>query len=574
MQGSGEPLDLSFCTVPHPVTFWETTFDATAYMRGAHLPALSIVACKLTGLEATGIRLEQYLDVRGTEVSGALRLDGAKIGGALDCSGAVLSNAGDDALFADRVEIAGSMFCGSGFIATGTVRLVGARIGGQLECSGATLSNRGGDALAADGAEIAGGVFLRDGSAAGTLRLLDARIGGVLDCSGAALSNEGDDALLADRAAIVGGVFFRDGFNATGRLRFRGARIASLDCSGATFNNKGGDALAADGAEIAGVVYLREGFNATGTVRLVGARIGGQLECSGATLSNRGGDALAADGAEIGAVFLRAGFSAVGMLRLVGATIAGQFALLDATLVNPNAIALNARSALLRDSLIFRNVRVVGGIDLFRARATSLDDDVGKADDPLGSWRGVEPLVLDGFAYDRFGQDTNSDSKLRRGWLRKTFGFEQGAWQQLIEVYRKQGRDDDATRTAVAMHNDRMARAGLPRHRKAGRYVLRVVVGHGYRPWLALIWGGAIVAAFGLVVWHWSEMFVPGKTGVTGSPQPIAYSADTFLPIINLGQADDWTPTGWVRWVTWSVILLGWSLTTIFVTGFTRIVRS
>ena len=58
------------------------------------------------------------------------------------------------------------------------------------------------------------------------------------------------------------------------------------------------------------------------------------------------------------------------------------------------------------------------------------------------------------------------------------------------------------------------------------------------------------------------------------SLQPVAYATDTFLPIINLYQADDWTATGWVRWVDWSVILLGWALTTLFVAGFTRIARS
>jgi len=123
------------------------------------------------------------------------------------------------------------------------------------------------------------------------------------------------------------------------------------------------------------------------------------------------------------------------------------------------------------------------------------------------------------------------------------------------------------------MHEDRVARAGLPWYRRWGRRVLWAVVGHGYRPWLAGIWAAAIIAAFALVVWHWSGMFVP-EGDVTGSPQPIAYAADTFLPIVNLGQADDWMPTGWIRWVVWSVILLGWSLSTIFVAGFTRIVRS
>ncbi len=73
--------------------------------------------------------------------------------------------------------------------------------------------------------------------------------------------------------------------------------------------------------------------------------------------------------------------------------------------------------------------------------------------------------------------------------------------------------------------------------------MLGAVIGHGYRPWLAGIWAVGIVAAFALVVWHWSAMFAPEKQSVTGSPQPIAYSADTLLPIVDLGQADSWMPT-------------------------------
>src|SRR6266542_4929389 len=84
---------------------------------------------------------------------------------------------------------------------------------------------------------------------------------------------------------------------------------------------------------------------------------------------------------------------------------------------------------------------------------------------------------------------------------------------------------------------------GLPWYRRAGRRVLGAVIGHGYRPWLAGIWAVGIVAAFALVVWHWSAMFAPEKQSVTGSPQPIAYSADTLLPIVDLGQADSWMPT-------------------------------
>ena len=165
-------------------------------------------------------------------------------------------------------------------------------------------------------------------------------------------------------------------------------------------------------------------------------------------------------------------------------------------------------------------------------------------------------------------------AELTSGQEGQARGFQQGAWQQLIEVYRAQGRDDDATRAAIAMHNDRVKRAGLPWYRGWGRQVLRVVIGHGYRPWLAGVWAAAIITVFALVVWQWSGMFVAETEDLAGSPQPVAYAADTFLPIVDLGEAKDWKPTGWVRWVEWSVILFGWALTTIFVAGFTRIVRS
>jgi hypothetical protein len=123
------------------------------------------------------------------------------------------------------------------------------------------------------------------------------------------------------------------------------------------------------------------------------------------------------------------------------------------------------------------------------------------------------------------------------------------------------------------MQNDRLTRGGLSWYRRAGRYVLRAVVGHGYRPWLAGAWAVAIIAIFALLVWQFPGMFV-SNPGVRGSPQSVAYAADTFMPIVDLGQKDDWQPIGWMRWLDWTVILLGWALTTIFVAGFTRIVRS
>jgi hypothetical protein len=521
------PLDLSFCTIPHPLRFEATTFDAAPDLTEAHLPALWIDGCSLPGLQAYRIQTDT-LSLESSDIKGEVLLMDARIGGQLNCSGATLTNEGDSAFSADGAEIGGFVFLNDGFSATGAVGLSGAKIGGALSCSGATLTNEGDNALFADGAEIRGIVNLRGGfRATGAVWLLGARIGGSLDCSGATLTHEGDNALIADLAEITGSVQLTNGFSATGGVGLSGTKIRSqLNCSGATLTHEGENALVADGAEIGGEVFLSDGFNATGTVRLPNARIGGNLTCNLATLANGGDNAM----------FAR------------GVTIDG--------------------------ALIFHNVSVTGGLDLFRARATTLHDDLGQADHPLGSWSAVAPLVLDSFAYARFAPEAEWDSTLRRQWLEQTTGFQQGAWQQLIEVYRAHGRDDEATRAAIAMHNDRVKRAGLPWYRRWGRRVLRVTVGHGYRPWLAGIWAAAIIAAFALVVWNWAGMFVPETGGLGGSPQPVAYAADTFLPIVDLGEAGDWMPTGWVRWVDWSVILLGWALSTIFVAGFTRIVRS
>jgi hypothetical protein len=573
-----EPLDLSFCTVPHPLRFELSTFDEPVNLIGAEFPRLWFASCALGGLQADGARIENDLRLISSRMHGEARLAHANIGTQLACSGAELAGENDVALMADSLEVGGTAFFND-LAATGTVRLLGARIGGQLEFNNATLSCEGsdGDALDAEAAEIALGVLVMGSWVTGRVSFKRARIGGQLDCSSTTLMNEDGVALDADEVVIGSLASLGNGFRAVGEINLRGAKIAGqLQCSAATLRcPKDGSPFNADGIDV-GHDFVCEGSRTTGgEVRLLGAKIGGQFNCSGAAFANEGGVALGADRVEVGGgVFLIGGFNATGEVRFPRSKIGSQLVCAHASLANDVGVALMARDAAITDELIIGDVQIDGGVDLSGARAAILDDDLGRRADPLGSWAGVRPLILEDFAYARFDNRANWDAGLRRNWIQQTAGFQPAAWQQLIEVYRAQGRDEEATGTAIAMHNDRMARAGLPWHRLAGRYVLRAVVGHGYKSWRALIWGAAIVTAFALVVWNWSEMFVPAGEGVAGSPQPVAYSIDTFLPFISLGQADDWVPTGWVRWVTWSVILLGWSLSTLFVAGFTRIVRS
>jgi hypothetical protein len=56
--------------------------------------------------------------------------------------------------------------------------------------------------------------------------------------------------------------------------------------------------------------------------------------------------------------------------------------------------------------------------------------------------------------------------------------------------------------------------------------------------------------------------------------EPLAFTLDAFLPIVNLRQQDFWVPKSHDGFgyavLMWSLILIGWTLTTTVVIGFTN----
>ena len=130
-----------------------------------------------------------FLRVQGQhrfESHGEIRFLGARIGGDLSCTGAQLkARDGLNTLSADRAEIAGSVFLRvqgqHSFESQGEIRFLGATLGGNLECDGAQLkASDGQNALSADRAEIAGHVFLiGDLSCKGSLTFISTDVAGV-----------------------------------------------------------------------------------------------------------------------------------------------------------------------------------------------------------------------------------------------------------------------------------------------------------------------------------------------------------------------------------------------------------
>jgi len=54
----------------------------------------------------------------------------------------------------------------------------------------------------------------------------------------------------------------------------------------------------------------------------------------------------------------------------------------------------------------------------------------------------------------------------------------------------------------------------------------------------------------------------------------LAYSIDAFVPILDLQQEVNWIANkGWVHWYMWAHIILGWFFTTLFVVGFSGLIK-
>jgi hypothetical protein len=333
-------------------------------------------------------------------------------------------------------------------------------------------------------------------------------------------------------------------------------------------------------------------------VRLVRATIGGDLDCDNGTLFNaHGRHALNANGIKVtGNAFLRHAFVAGGLM-LIGATVGGD---LDCTDTKP----LEGYSLLL---------------DLQGASAAGLADNEN-------CWPTYGRLFLDGFTYQRFaGTTVPRDAISRLKWLRlqnRNRGLATQPYQQLAKVLESEGDEQGARKIRVAMEDDLLT--SFPLYTRPWRWILKCTVAYGYQPGRALYW------AFGFVLLGYLSFALGYRGGViaptdkdafadfqannlsSGYPpfNVFVYSLDSFLPIINLGLKDKWTPnpklsdprlnrpqngtwlgdgvatlvpsvTRWwpfdsgrtLRGYLWIHIIAGWVLITLFAAGFTGIIR-
>ncbi|MGW4894771.1 oxidoreductase [Kitasatospora sp. NPDC004240] len=432
------------------------------------------------------------------------------------------------------------------------VRLAGARVTGRLDLGGAATVCE----LRLEGCHFEDCVVLREASLKST-GMVGCRIPGL---DGWLLKVDGN---LFFQGSVIDGRLTLTRAHIVGELRLSGVRLTATELldvrvPGSPADNAGAWALWAGGLVMEGGCFARDGFHARGGLRLVGARFGGGLFMEKARIENPGGDALTGDDLTASTLILSDGFTATGSIRLPGAAVRSRLSL-DAAVLDGGAVALDGRRLTAGDLQLTPAAVPVGAVDLQDARAVVLHDNAR-------SW--PSDTRLDGFTYGSIqvpaaGPEPVAD---RLAWLARLPGYSPQSYEQLAAWYRKIGHDDDARRVLLEKQRRRRRTLG-PSGRLWGR-LLDATVGYGYRPWQSVLWLAGLALIGTLAFSRGTPHEVKPGEGVPFNP--LVYTLDLLVPVGGLGQRTAWYWTGPQQWFGYSLIAVGWLLTTAVIAGIGR----
>jgi hypothetical protein len=546
---------------------------------------------------------------------GELRLPGARITGNADLAGAHLASPTGDTIDLTGVDVGGSLIASrhptardQTFTSAGRVLLAGARVGGDLVLSGARIRTvadpedaeeaaegsrvpvlpvgivDAAACLVADRIRVEGNAELDDGlHTTGTLRVPGMVVAGYLRLSGAQLdgprgASDRGIALLADGMEVGGDIEGRDGgagaLTASGQVRLVDAHVrGTASLSGITLAAPDGYALLGDRLRVGGELYLRRA-HITGTVRLQNAHIGSTLDCERAVLTKPRlrpdatmRPSLDLRSATIGKDLLCVGrFVAEGGVRLrvaeVGKSVQFSAARLGST-PQKSRYAINAYGLVTTDLVLSPDGPPGGMVRLDQARAGSF------ADAPQ-LWDARGGVSVEGFEYQLLVDPPGVGVAQRLRWLERVQpDYAPGPYDLLAAAYRRAGHEERAERVLMERQSRRYAEAG-PAARVWG-WLQHWTVGFGYRPWLAAGW--LVLAWVAGSIWFLGHVPTPVDDGQHPVFNAWLLSADTLLPIVNLGQDGYWRLDGASQWVGSGLITIGWILATTAAAGAARILK-
>jgi len=94
-------------------------------------------------------------------------------------------------------------------------------------------------------------------------------------------------------------------------------------------------------------------------------------------------------------------------------------------------------------------------------------------------------------------------------------------------------------------------------------------VGYGYRTWLAGAWIAALAFVGSFVFAAAYPAHMHQSATVVPKFNPLVYTLDVLLPIVDLDQQKAWIAQGGAQIWSWVLICAGWLLTTAVVAGLT-----
>jgi hypothetical protein len=602
-------LALENCTVHGPIVLPDARIEGPLRLSDTRLDVPARHALVGVRMVVRGV-----LDARRLRAEGEVQLSGARVDGNIDFRGAWLARPGGDALEASGVQVGGNLRCDRGLHSQGRVVLAGASVAGNAVFSGATLRGttdsdepavlvlpRGSAdpsaALVADRLAVQGNLVLDAGfTATGTVRLTNARVGGYLRLSGATLggpvdpgTDNGDQprpvpvALAADGIEILGDLEARgsvprtqqsDGTGplcAHGQIRLVGAQVhGSASLTGVALRGPGLDVLFADRLRVGGSLFLR-GVTVSGSIRLHHAHIGSTLDCTGAELEaprcrpdGSTKASLDARATTIGKdLFASRGFTAAGGVRLSLADVSKSVNFTGARLGGPGkgVSALHARGMTCQELGLRCAEPPFGDVSLSCVVAGSVFDD-----QQLWATRGE--VDIEDFQYHSLTAWPEVPVATRLGWLRSVLpDYDPDPYDHLAASYRDGGHDDHADTVLLAKQRHRHSG-----NRPVGRlwgWLQEWTVGYGYRPWRAG-WWLAVCWLLGSL-WFTEHQLPRLDNGQDPSWQPVIYTADLLVPVVNLGQDGLWRTSGSSAWVASLLTAVGWLLLSTGAAGATRI---
>lgn len=458
-------------------------------------------------------------------------------------------------------------------------------------------------AFMGEGLSVGGFLMLRNARVEGGVLLKSVRTENSLNLSGIHISRPGKVALDLDHAQIGGELVVEPGrisgdAKVRGGVRLANARVASgvsiwqlsIDVGDSERRLR---ALFLEGSDIGANLNIRRS-TITGSIGMRDARIARSINFDGTHVTNEARNALDLERAKVGGdVFIRADLAEdrerrdarfVGSLVFAAMSVDGSVIVADNALENGDARVLMNRMKV-AGTLRLQDISFGKGmVSLANARVAFFSD-------PRTTWPPAGSLLLDGFEFSSFTGNAAFDWKSRLDWLERSQpeAFNPQPYTNLSSALKRAGHDFDSR--MVSIGRNRRARSYMQplSPRWVANWLMEVTCGHGYRPWLAILWGAAFIL-IGAVVFDLNDderiqlkpitsVAVPESARRYPTYRALIYSADTFLPIVNLQQKDNWVPNenlgkgSRAKLYLPFHILAGWFFTTLFVGGVTGLIR-